>query len=163
MAQLMHRAGGSSEGWSLDMVSLVAIMGAGLRQPPHCVDIDSGMGLPLFRKPDGMSVNLEAVRLGWAEADADDFRDNREDVYRNYEARARYRYVGIWAADKPKPADHSDNDTTAVYVGDSMYHKYEKCGKFQYVSPQGYGARGFTVTSARHAQFIPCPKCKPNQ
>ena len=117
--------------------------------------------IEIFRKPDGMSVNLEVVRLGWAEADADDFKDNRENLYRNYEARARHRYVGIWEAQKPTPADHSDEDETVVYEGDSMYHKYKECGKFKYVPPQGYGARGFSVGSARRAQLIPCPKCKP--
>lgn len=119
--------------------------------------------IEIFRQPDGLSINLEVIRLGWAKADSDDFRDSRADLYRNYEARARLRYVGIWEADKPKPPDHSDDDTTAVYVGNSMYHKTERCGNFRYVPPQGRGARGYSISTARRAQFIPCPKCKPGQ
>ncbi len=114
----------------------------------------------LFRAPDGLFVNLEAVRQGYAKVCA---KPNCEqlDLLRHYEQRARKARKGIWA---PRPARNPQpviskpvkTDEIIVYVTKSgkKYHR-EGCQHLRKSS------RAISLKEALEKGYEPCTRCKP--
>lgn len=121
----------------------------------------------LFRVPDGLFINVELVRLGYARARSGIEGDDGK-LLRFYEQRARQAKKGIWAAaaklaEDRKPAERkkddsgsaSGEDTNIVYVTahGKKYHRKD-C---QYLTDT---AKAISLAEARKT-LEPCSRCKP--
>jgi endonuclease YncB( thermonuclease family) len=119
----------------------------------------------LFRAPDGLFVNLEVVRQGYAEVGDQPTCEHLE-LLRHYEQRARSARKGIWA---PPPASQeaqtaraasaervSKADEIIVYVTKTgkKYHR-EGCPHLRKSS------RAITLKEALEKGYEPCSHCKP--
>ena len=119
----------------------------------------------LFRAPDGLFVNLEAVRQGYARAQSEPPSDHLK-LLRYYEQRAREARKGIWAPQSPPEIQSDPRSTenasptaageTIVYVTKSgkKYHR-EDCYHLRKSS------RAITLREAVQKGYTPCAHCKP--
>lgn len=137
-------------------------------------DSDERTWAYVYRAPDGLFVNLELVRQGYARvASAQPF--GQEELLRAYERHARTNRKGLWGpsasartASQPasKPAARKNPDPTGgraktdaddpVYVTPhgKKYHR-KSC---QYVKD---GGTALTLKEARQKGYTPCSRCKP--
>lgn len=138
--------------------------------------IADGDSAYLYRVPDGLCVNAELIRQGYARVSARPKFDQLE-AFRAFEKRARDAGKGIWAdaspkSEKPRTApqpvaggktgprtnEKPDNagSTTTVYVTKSgkKYHTQD-C---QFLTP---GASAMSVADATARGLTPCSRCKP--
>jgi endonuclease YncB( thermonuclease family) len=118
----------------------------------------------LFRAPEGLFVNLEAVRQGQARVRAKPAGPHQE-LLRHYERRARQATKGIWApTPKPErgrksraamsqPAETSGEIVVYVTKSGTKYHR-EGC---QYLKKS---ARAIPLEEAVE-RYAPCSRCKP--
>jgi len=130
----------------------------------------------VFRSPDGLFVNLELVRLGYAKMQPGLEGDDGK-AFHFYEHRARQAKKGVWSpgdsakkpepkaapAEKPNQAGNgakagqastgADNDTVYVTASGKKYHR-SGC-KFLTDT-----ARAVTLSEARKS-YEPCAHCKP--
>lgn len=122
----------------------------------------------LFRAPDGLFVNLEAVRQGYAKTRVKPAGEHLE-LLRYYEQRARKARKGVWG---PRPGDNQkskapaatptadgspvDTDLITVYVTKTgkKYHR-EGCPHLRKSS------RAISLTEALEKHYEPCSHCKP--
>lgn len=122
----------------------------------------------LFRAPDGLLVNLEAVRQGYAEVRAEPPCEHLE-LLRHYEQRAREAKKGVWAPLSRKgqqsavsnsqpatagAAPKADEITVYVTKTGKKYHR-EGCQHLQKSS------RAITLKEALEKGYEPCSRCKP--
>jgi endonuclease YncB( thermonuclease family) len=119
----------------------------------------------LFRAPDGLFVNLEVVRQGYARVETRPAFEHRE-LLRYYERRAKTAKKGIWAP-QPRPKEMSaarvatsqptgNAEEIIVYVTKSgkKYHRKD-C---QYLRKS---AIPITLKEAIARGYEPCSRCKP--
>ena len=118
----------------------------------------------LFRAPDGLFVNAEVVRLGYAKADLD--RDSPHyRVLRDGQRRARRAELGVWG---PKPAptvssDEREERETEVETGGTVVYvtrtgkKYHRAGCRHLLKSQ----RPMSLKEAIEKGYEPCKVCKP--
>jgi endonuclease YncB( thermonuclease family) len=119
----------------------------------------------LFRAPDGLFVNLEVVRQGYAGVLEEPSLEHL-DVLRFYERRARSAEKGVWAprstTKQPEQAASAENEAdsdlgkTIVYVTKSG-KKYHRKG-CQYLRKS---CRPITLQEAVERGYEPCSRCKP--
>jgi len=128
----------------------------------------------VYRAPDGLLVNLELVRLGYARISAAEPFEHQE-LLRAYERLARANRKGVWrprsggqTSDPPssgptarpgakpavEPRSASDDATVYVTPHGQKYHRQD-C---RFV---GAGATAMTVREARSRGYTPCARCKP--
>ena len=128
----------------------------------------------VYRAPDGLLVNLELVRQGYARLSAAAPFEH-QDLLRTYECLARRNQKGVWSPEdtaRAKPSATSQpaaagpivrsaeppatTDDVIVYVTKSgkKYHRQD-C---QYVRG---GAIRMTLEEAKAKGFTPCSRCKP--
>ena len=119
----------------------------------------------LFRAPDGLFVNLEVVRQGYAKV-RDKPTCEHLDLLRHYEQRARNAHKGIWAprsaseeaqtASAAPPGPVLKVDEIIVYVTKSgkKYHR-EGCQHLRKSS------RPISLKEALEKGYEPCSRCKP--
>jgi endonuclease YncB( thermonuclease family) len=122
----------------------------------------------LFRVPDGLLVNLEAVRQGYAKVRAEPPCEHLE-VLRHYEQRAREAKKGVWAppssrdqqsaipSSRPattEAAPKAEDITVYVTRTGTKYHR-EGCQHLQKSS------RAITLKEALDKGYEPCSRCKP--
>jgi len=122
----------------------------------------------LFRMPDGLYVNLEIVRQGYAAADAAPASKEGE-LLRYYEGVARRYQKGIWAPAEPgakpaagedageqAPSVKADSNQIVVYITKSgeKYHR-EGCQHLR------KSARSIPLSEAVEKGYEPCKRCKP--
>lgn len=122
----------------------------------------------LYRVPDGLLVNLELVRQGYARvAGAGEL--TQRPVLEAYERLARREGKGIWArpveAALPASSQPAHTEEAAAPRGDD--------GVLVYVTPHGKkyhrrdcqhvrnGATALTLREARAKGYTPCSRCKP--
>jgi micrococcal nuclease len=130
-------------------------------------DGDSGDPRPayVFRAPDGLFVNLEVVRQGYAKVQAEPAGEHLE-LLRHYEQRASKAHKGVWAlppapqqvqaSDEPAAKPAQDPDELIVYVTKSG-KKYHRQG-CQYLSKS---AIPLPLKEAIRKGYEPCSRCKP--
>jgi endonuclease YncB( thermonuclease family) len=122
----------------------------------------------LLRAPDGLSVNVEAVRQGYAKVRAQPPCEHLE-LLRHYEQRARTAKKGIWAPStcKSQPVATSRPRTT---VGQSSPQNGEitvyvtKTGKKYHRKGCQHlrkSSRAITLKEAVEKGYEPCSRCKP--
>ena len=128
----------------------------------------------VYRAPDGLFINLELVRLGYARVSSSG-RCSQEALLRAYEQIARKAHKGLWAAHKSDEADEqaaaasspaavSDNAATqpaaadgpSVYVTTSGKKYHTKDCQFA-----RHGATAMTIKEAKARGLTPCARCKP--
>lgn len=123
----------------------------------------------VFRVPDGLFVNLELVRQGYAKISAlGEF--TYEDAFLAYERLARAGDKGLWdPALNPPPASQPAADADAEAAADAA------SDGFVYATPSGScyhradchhvqgkdDIRRMTIAEARAAGLKPCQSCKP--
>jgi endonuclease YncB( thermonuclease family) len=123
----------------------------------------------LYRAPDGLFLNLELIRQGYAPLTADQPFEH-EALFRAYESHARRCHKGLWAvgespptATRPaaasapaKPRDPTAAGTTTVYVTEhgKKYHRKDCAFAKQ-------GATAITLQEAKAKGCTPCSRCKP--
>jgi endonuclease YncB( thermonuclease family) len=133
-----------------------------------------------YRVPDGLLLNLELVRQGYAHV-SDSRRFGQQPLLRAYEQLARKAHKGFWAphsnespdattdtrpaaATPPNRTASSDTPSTQpssseeplVYVTTSGHRYHTKDCQFT-----RHGATALTVKEARARGCTPCSKCKP--
>jgi hypothetical protein len=147
----------------------------------------SGAGSTLrryvHRAPDGLCVNLEVIRLGYAPVAArPDFTSRK--LYRAYERRARDLKRGVWrdpSGDSREPSAAPAKSGTSSERDAATEQKLEADGEGEssadeaeavYVTPSGKryhragcsslsnSARKLSLKEAR-AKYTPCKRCKP--
>lgn len=117
----------------------------------------------LFRSPDGLFVNVEVVRLGYAKARLDR-QSEHYDRFRDGQRRAKRAELGVWGPppppavkSAPQAADSSvENGDITVYVTKSgkKYHRAE-CRHL------AKSSRALTLKEALEKGYEPCKVCKP--
>jgi micrococcal nuclease len=122
----------------------------------------------LFRAPDGLLVNLEAVRQGYAKIHAEPACEHIE-LLRHYEQRAREARKGVWALPssqdqrsatpssrpaKAKAAPKGEDITVYVTKTGTKYHR-KGCQHLRKSS------RAITLKEALAKGYEPCSRCKP--
>jgi len=128
-------------------------------------DSDSPRPAYLFRAPDGLFVNLEVVRQGYAEVQAEPACEHLR-LLRHYERRAKQAQKGVWAprsqperVDKLRAASSqpaSDPDEIIVYVTKAG-RKYHRKGCYHLRK----SSRPITLREAVEKGYEPCSHCKP--
>jgi endonuclease YncB( thermonuclease family) len=125
----------------------------------------------VYRAPEGLFVNLELIRQGYARVSgAEPFA--HQALLRSYERLAQRHHKGLWsprpareatsqpvvAASAPAPLDDSAADEVLVYITEHgrKYHNKD-C---QYVRNGGIAV---TLKEARARGCSPCARCKPPQ
>jgi len=125
----------------------------------------------VYRAPEGLFVNLELIRQGYARVSgAEPFA--HQALLRSYERLAQRHHRGLWAprpareatsqpvvaASAPAPPDDSAADEVMVYITEHgrKYHNKD-C---QYVRNGGIAV---TLKEARARGCSPCARCKPPQ
>lgn len=128
---------------------------SGIPGPPAC----------LFRAPDGLFVNLEVVRQGYAKV-RDQPKCEHLELLRHYEQRARDAKKGIWAppsasgeaqaarAAPKEPVPEAGQITVYVTKTGKKYHR-EGCQHLRKSS------RAISLTEALEKKYEPCSRCKP--
>lgn len=128
---------------------------SGIPNPPAC----------LFREPDGLFVNLEAVRQGYAKV-CEKPTCEHLDLLRHYQQRARKVKKGIWAppsvpgearaarAAPAQPVPNAAEITVYVTKTGKKYHR-EGCQHLR------KSARAITLKEALEKGYEPCSRCKP--
>ncbi len=137
-------------------------------------DRDGNRWVYAFRAPDGLFVNLELVRQGYARISAIE-RFEHQSLFRAYEEVARKSRKGVWApvdraavastqpaaqadrAAKPTTDDDPQQDREVVVYVTEHGRKYH-CANCQYVRTGGVK---ITLAAARAKGHTPCKKCKP--
>ena len=127
----------------------------------------------VYRAPDGLFVNLELIRLGYARLSAPEPFEHQK-LLRAYELWARKNQKGLWNPDASKPAQGQPTTTRAaeqtlkppasqpatddviVYVTEQG-HKYHR-KECQFVRN---GATAITLREAKDKGYTPCSRCKP--
>lgn len=119
----------------------------------------------LFRLPDGLFVNLEAVRQGYAPVERKAAFRHRQ-LLEHYQALARKVPKGIWGPREPAQAQQAEKRTPVpnraadgdliVYVTKSgkKYHR-EGC---QYLRKS---SQALTLREAVRRGYEPCSRCRP--
>jgi len=127
----------------------------------------------VYRAPDGLNINLELIRQGYARVVAADAFAQQE-LYRAYERHARRAGKGVWAprggeepaastrpaATRPArgadPTPRTAGDNTLVYVTEhgTRYHTRD-C---RFVREKG---AAITLREARERGLKPCSRCRP--
>lgn len=133
-------------------------------------DADGRLWAHIYRAPDGLWLNLELVRLGYARVAAGGDFEHRE-LLTAYQRVAQRHHKGQWGrhdaaplspASRPAPqaeerstADGAGDDTT-VYVTPRgrKYHRRD-C---QHVRS---GATAMSLEEAKKRGYAPCSRCKP--
>jgi endonuclease YncB( thermonuclease family) len=134
-----------------------------------------------YRYPDGLFVNLELIRQGYARFSAG-ARSEHEELLRAYERLARRLDKGLWAparatpASQPAAAPHAaaaEPDTPAAE--EARARDAEAGGPQVYVTPHGRkyhradcqyvrnGAKALSLAEAQALGYTPCSRCKPPQ
>jgi len=126
---------------------------------------DRPVAAQLYRAPDGLHVNLEAVRQGYAAVDASTPFE-RIELFRQYEQRARTARKGIWrkpAEGEPQaapagraPEQPAPGETAGVVYVTKSGRKYHRAG-CQYLSKS---AQAIPLAEAVK-RYEPCSRCKP--
>lgn len=133
-------------------------------------DGDGRLWAHVYRAPDGLWLNLELVRLGYARVAAGAEFEQR-DVLTAYQRVAQRAHKGLWrqpgavpvaATTQPapqavtRPSGDSQTDETVVYVTPHgrKYHRRD-C---QHVRS---GATAMPVDEAKKRGYTPCSRCKP--
>lgn len=121
----------------------------------------------VWRSPDGMLVNLELIRQGYARLmAASPFA--HQDVFREYERVARRHHKGIWQASptlavtsqpttQPHKNDISETDPTAIVYVTEHGTKYHRAGCYHLRG----GGKSMSLSEAREGGYEPCAHCKP--
>lgn len=125
----------------------------------------------VYRAPDGLFVNLELVRQGYARvAGAEPF--EQETLLGAYERRAQRSGRGIWstrhtraAASRPATAPRAESDADSAAGDDELVYVTAHGRKYhrkdcQYVRN---GGTALTLQEARARGYSPCAKCRPPQ
>ncbi len=139
----------------------------------------------VYRVPDGLCVNLELIRLGYARLSAAE-QFTHQGAFRAYEAAARRARKGLWApartppdeealaAPKPaervantrpaalgaaQPADHAPPDPDATLVHVTQHGKRYHRAECQFAR----NGTAVTLREARNRGCTPCTRCKPPQ
>jgi len=141
--------------------------------PPR--DADEREWAYVYRAPDGLFVNLELLRQGYARLAADEPFEH-ERLFRAHEALARKHGKGVWALrgerraepratsqpttaaarDAKRPEPTSADDSGLVYVTEhgKKYHR-RNC---QFARG---GATALSLKEAKAKGYTPCSRCKP--
>lgn len=120
----------------------------------------------LFRAPDGLFVNLEVVRQGYAACAAQPEFAQR-DAFRAAERTARAARKGIWSPrGGPAPAASGDRPAASASqpTGDASGQVYvTRSGKKYHRADCVYAKNGATAISLEQARksYEPCSRCKP--
>jgi len=127
----------------------------------------------VYRAPDGLFVNLELLRQGYARLAVDEPFEH-EKLFRAHEAFARKQGKGVWAPRqdprteprstsrpttaaaprRPEPPTPADSELVYVTEHGKKYHR-RNC---QFV--QG-GATSLSLKEAKAKGYTPCSRCKP--
>jgi len=121
-------------------------------------------GVFLYRAPDGLFVNYEWIRQGWARAAARPAHVHR-DAFRAVERRARALQKGHWAPARPaRPAAAEAVATAPAPAADGQVLVYvTKSGKKYHLATCRFAktaTRSLTVEEAKRS-YQPCSQCKP--
>jgi hypothetical protein len=126
----------------------------------------------VYRAPDGLPVNLELIRQGYARLSAQaPFEHQR--LYRLYEKFARSTQKGVWApepaepvasqpaAAEPSPAPAKPDQPAAA--SDTYVYKTPSGTKYHRAgcSYLGDNAQKLTLAEAKAAGLEPCSRCEP--
>lgn len=131
------------------------------REPGHEDEYERPLAY-LFRAPDGLFVNLEVVRQGYARMDAKEaFRYMK--LFKDYEKRARKAGKGLWEAEKTEqPIEKTaSKEGITVYIqrGGKEYHTLN-CSRLK----QGKIGRyriPVDLSEAKRKGLKPCRACRP--
>lgn len=141
---------------------------------PQC-DRDGRLWAYVYRVPDGLAVNLELVRGGYARvSSAEPFA--QEPLFRAYESVAHRAQKGLWnartphvdtpPAPQPAPQATTRPATPAPDSGADVQVYVTKSGKKYHRKDCRFvkdGATAMTVKQAQAQGLTPCSRCKPSQ
>jgi len=125
----------------------------------------------VFRCPDGLFVNLELVRLGYATCDSDGIGDYSR-LLRVYEERARGQGKGVWghrSSSQPtpsgalRPTSSAPSRTASHDSADELVYVTEHGKKYHRrdcPSVRGKG-RPIPLRAAKARGYTPCARCRP--
>ncbi len=125
----------------------------------------------VYRAPDGLLVNLELVRQGYARVSAGGpFR--HQSLMEAYERLARQNHKGLWS--RPGAESRPSSDSTGPAAGRSSGPREPPTGEIVvYVTQHGRkyhrkdcqyvksGAKAISLKEAKQQGLEPCSKCKP--
>lgn len=119
----------------------------------------------LFRAPDGLFVNLEIVRQGYAKVQAKPVCEHLE-LLRQYERRAKQARKGVWAPQpRPEPVHKSAGLASPPITGTGQTMVYvTKSGKKYHRKDCQYlrkSSRAISLKEAVKKGYEPCSRCKP--
>lgn len=129
----------------------------------------------VYRAPDGLLVNLELVRQGYAKLSAAGPFEHRE-LFEAYERRARESRKGVWRLrDAAAPTTQPTTTSPAVDERAQPTDKPEQStgDAIVYVTPHGKkyhrkdcqyvrrGGRSMTLAEAKAKGYTPCKRCRP--
>jgi endonuclease YncB( thermonuclease family) len=126
----------------------------------------------VYRAPDGLFVNLELVRLGYAPVAAREQFEHRS-LFRTWEERARLAEKGLWARpDHPTTRPRQAEQERSKRPPTATQPAPRTNVKLVYVTPKGEryhlpdcpalrgGGRAISLEEARK-RYSPCSRCKP--
>lgn len=123
---------------------------------------DEPVGAFLYRMPDGLFLNYELIRQGWARAASRPAHAHR-DAFRTVEQRARALHKGCWAPAAPTPSKERSAASSAPAEGDQLIVYVTKSGKKYHLASCQHAkqaTKSLTVAEARKS-YEPCRQCKP--
>jgi endonuclease YncB( thermonuclease family) len=139
-------------------------------RPPR--DREDRVWAYVYRAPDGLWVNLELVRQGFARvSSAEPF--ERQKLLQSYERLAQKNHKGLWSprrapapTSRPAAAPTTEPSAQAEAAGDEVIVYVTEHGRKYHTRDCQYvrnGGMAVTLKEARARGCTPCTRCKPPQ